>query len=276
MAYALADAATAAGHRLVAFDAIGSTQGEALERARAGERGPLWLVAGVQTAGRGRRGSTWRTPRGNLAATLLWTEGTGLPAAIVATLGFVAGVALVRAMGGPGVRGASPALKWPNDILVDGAKLAGILLERESVTGGHAVAIGMGVNVAEAPAGLPYPTAALADVAPGATAEALFTQLSAAWAEAEALWDRGRGFPAIRREWLARAAGLGGPVAVRLGARVLRGTFETIDEAGQLVVRGADGAAHAVAAGEVHFGSAATAALDDDATTAAGAAMPAA
>jgi len=163
--------------------------------------------------------------------------------------------------GGEGV-GASLAarlkLKWPNDVLLDGAKLAGILLETTNdEQGGTAVVIGFGVNVRCAPAGLPYPVASLAALG-RITAESLFTALTEAWVEAEALWADGQGFAAVRRSWLQRAAGLGAPIAVQAGQDVMRGTFETIDGDGRLVLRRADGSLRHIAAGEVHFGTAAT------------------
>lgn len=290
MALTLATAALAAGYRLAHFDTIGSTSTEAMSRARAGERGPLWVVARRQSAGLGRRGSAWQTPEGNLAASLLLT--TDLPPARIATLGFVAGLALGWALdrcssveAGPcpaprnedrvgassnrphakvplsGLEARAPfALKWPNDVLADGAKLAGILLGTEEVAPGlRAVTVGIGVNVAHAPANLPYTAASLRSLGWEVGVEALFVALSAAWVEAHGIWTGEGGFDAIRRLWLARAAGLGSAVAVRTGLDVTQGIFETIDEHGQLVVRTADGSARTVSAGEVHFGVAGSA-----------------
>ena len=152
-------------------------------------------------------------------------------------------------------------LKWPNDILVDGAKLAGILLEAETLPSGRrCVVIGVGVNVAAAPEGLPYPATCLRQCAHGASAAAVFEALSDSLAEAIAVWDRGRGFAAIRARWLGAAAGIGAPVSVRTGRETVQGIFETIDEAGRLVVETDDGMRRTVTAGEVHFGTAATAA----------------
>jgi BirA family transcriptional regulator, biotin operon repressor / biotin---[acetyl-CoA-carboxylase] ligase len=255
----LAPEAFAAGYRLETHDTVSSTMTEASARARSGDLGPLWIVAEVQTAGRGRRGSAWSTPRGNLAASLLYPLGA-TDAARTATLGFVAGVALAEALDdvGAGASGVGAALKWPNDVLVAGAKLCGILLETENFPAGRAVVIGIGVNVAAAPEGLPYPATSLRALGCEAGAADLFTALTRRFAAAARDWAEG-GFPAIRARWLARAAGLGGPVAVRLGAEVLRGTFETIDETGQLIVRAPDGARRTVSAGEVHFGAAASA-----------------
>jgi BirA family biotin operon repressor/biotin-[acetyl-CoA-carboxylase] ligase len=151
-------------------------------------------------------------------------------------------------------------LKWPNDILLDGAKVAGILLQAVSGTGGAAsVVIGIGVNVAHAPTNLPYPVTSLAAAGIEITAEQLFSALSDAWVERELLWDTGRGFLGIRSLWLERAAGLGAPIAVQLGSEVCRGTFETIDGDGRLILRIADGRTREIAAGEVYFGAAATA-----------------
>lgn len=271
MSFALGAAALAAGYRLAAFDTIGSTNDEALARARAGESGPAWFVSDRQTSGRGRRGRDWHTQKGNLAASLLLTG--PIAPGMAATLGFVAGLALSDALAqvapqvgaataldaaaGPG--GARLALKWPNDVVADGAKLAGIMLESELLPGdGHAVVIGVGVNVVAAPAGVPYPATCLADLGSGVTAPVLFAALSDAWVARHMQWAEGRGLAAIRDAWMARAAGIGGPVAVRIGGRVLRGTFETLDDDGCLVVRDGDGNRVPVAAGEVHFGTVAS------------------
>jgi BirA family biotin operon repressor/biotin-[acetyl-CoA-carboxylase] ligase len=230
----------------------------------------LWVVTSEQTAGHGRRGRTWETPRGNLAASLLIVQPqTGSSAA---TLGFAAGLALesaIRAVApSVGVRigldgasgdGVRLALKWPNDVLLDGAKVAGILLEAVTRPGSrNSVVIGIGVNVRHAPQGMPYPVTSLVDCGADLEAETLFTALAEAWVDQEVLWAEGRGFPAIRGNWLQRASGVGGPIVVSVGGDVLRGTFETIDDEGRLIVRAGDGSARAVSAGEVHFGAAAT------------------
>jgi BirA family biotin operon repressor/biotin-[acetyl-CoA-carboxylase] ligase len=272
MAFALGPRSEAAGYSLLAFDTVGSTNAEALSHAKGGATGPLWVVSSHQTAGRGRRGRAWETPRGNLAASLLLTLDMERPKA--ATLGFVAGLALNRAVTelAPGIAvkvgvdgldepRTRLTLKWPNDVLADGAKLAGILLEVEEIAQGRlAVVVGLGVNVVSEPEGMPYPTTSLTALGAHITAEALFASLSDAWTDFHELWDGGRGLPEIRRQWLAQAAGLGAPVAVRLGESILRGRFETLDEEGRLIVLTDDGERTAIAAGEVHFGAAASAA----------------
>ncbi|ACL59018.1 biotin--[acetyl-CoA-carboxylase] ligase [Methylobacterium nodulans] len=264
MAFSLDPAALAAGYRLETHDTLGSTSTQAMARAREGAEGPLWVVTRRQTEGRGRRGSAWSSPEGNLAASLYWPVPPGLAPDRIATLGFVAGLSLERALRevcGP-ERGAADAfrLKWPNDVLAGGDKLAGILLEMETLPQGAAVVVGFGVNVAAAPEGLAYPVASLAGLGRPADAAGLFRRLSATWIETLRVWDEGSGFPAIRAAWLATAAGLGGPVAVDTGSERLAGTFDTIDSSGRLVVRLADGTQRTVTAGAVHFGSAATAA----------------
>src|SRR5947209_11937916 len=150
--------ATAAGVRLIAHEVLGSTNAEALNLARQGERGPLWVTARRQSAGRGRRGRAWISPPGNLYATLLLTAPA--PGERWPQLSFVAALAVHDAL----VEVASDcrplmAIKWPNDLLLAGAKFAGVLIEGE---GDGAVAVGIGVNCARHPADTDYPATDLA------------------------------------------------------------------------------------------------------------------
>ncbi|MDB5505688.1 MAG: biotin--[acetyl-CoA-carboxylase] ligase [Devosia sp.] len=258
---------------MLGFDAIGSTNTEAREAALAGDPGGVWFAALQQTEGRGRRGRAWQSPAGNLAATLLVI--LECEPALAATLGFVAGVALHRAIAkvapathiGIGVDGADAfngrsrvALKWPNDVLVDGAKLAGILLEAIRLPEGrHAVAVGLGVNIVAAPTGLPYPATCLSEIGTLADAETMFETLSDSWVEIFGLWNDGRGVADVLELWRQLAAGLGADVAVNRDGVVLRGIFETIDPGGRLILRAADDERIAITAGDVHFGVTATA-----------------
>ncbi len=259
MAFTLGPRATSAGYRLASFDQIGSTNSEAIERARAGERGPMWFVTSEQTAGRGRRQRRWIAPKGNLASSVL--ETIDLAPAVAATLGFAAGLALHAALQAiAGSASVGLALKWPNDVLAGQAKLAGILLEAEAVAGaGLAVVVGMGTNVVAAPEGTPTPATSLRALGIETSAEALFTALSDSWAECRGIWDQGRGFGEIRQRWLALAAGLGQPVAVHTGNATVAGIFDTIDDTGCMIVRTATGDGIRISAGDVHFGSAASA-----------------
>lgn len=266
MAFALGARAGAAGTRLIALPSAGSTNAEALDRARAGDRGPLWLVTDRQTAGRGRRDRAWISPVGNLAASVLEVMQVAPP--VAATLGFAAGLAVETALQqvsiearlrAGGAMAAPFKLKWPNDLLAGGCKLSGILLEAEPVAGGLAVVVGIGVNVVGAPEGTPTPATSLHAIGIHVGAEELFAALSDAWTQWRAVWDDGRGFAAIRAAWLERAAGLGDKVAVHSGGSIVEGVFETIDDAGCLVVATPSGARTTVSAGDVHFGGAASA-----------------
>jgi BirA family transcriptional regulator, biotin operon repressor / biotin---[acetyl-CoA-carboxylase] ligase len=266
MTFSLGPRATSAGYRLAAFDQIGSTNAEAMSRARDGERGPMWFVTPEQTAGRGRRQRPWIAPRGNLASSVL--EAMDVSPAVAATLGFAAGLALEAALQKVSVEAALRAggsdalrfsLKWPNDVLAGRQKLAGILLEAEAVADNRlAVVVGIGTNVVAAPEGTPTPATSLAALGVHIGAEELFSALSDAWVEFRGIWDDGCGFAEIRRLWLERAAGLGEKVAIQIGATTIEGTFDTIDETGCLIVRTADGKPVPVAAGEVYFGSVAS------------------
>jgi BirA family transcriptional regulator, biotin operon repressor / biotin---[acetyl-CoA-carboxylase] ligase len=267
MAFALGQKAVSAGYRLQAFESIGSTNAEAMIRARAGERGPLWLVTPQQTAGRGRRDRAWISPRGNLAASVLEVMDVAPP--VAATLGFAAGLALEQALQtislearlrSPGSDDTKFELKWPNDVLAGRRKLSGILLEAEVVEDRRlAVVVGIGVNVVAAPEGTPYPAAALHGLGVHVGAEELFAALSDSWARLRSVWDNGRGFGEIRQLWLERASGLGQQVSVKSGGSTVTGIFETIDEAGCLIIATETGARVPIAAGDVYFGAAASA-----------------
>ena len=271
--FSLGSKARAAGYRLRAFDSIGSTTAEAVSAAQAGDAGGIWFVATEQTAGRGRRGRVWVHTPGNLAATLLIVPDAD--PALTATLGFVAGVAIGGALdavlppgtvkigldGADGIDGRSRvALKWPNDVLADGAKLVGIGLEATKLDDGrHAIAIGIGVNVVAAPTDLPYPATSLAELGVTRSAQDVFEALSDAWVEIFSLWNDGRGIGDVLKRWRASAAGIGAPVAVNQNGAIVRGIFETIDDAGRLIVRANDDSRIAITAGDVHFGATASA-----------------
>lgn len=271
--FSLGPKARSAGYRLAGFDEIGSTNSEALAAAAAGDQGGIWFAALKQTAGRGRRGRAWESPSGNLAASLLIVPDAD--ANVLATLGFVAGVAMQNAFarilpqgavrigidGADAMNGSGRvALKWPNDVLADGAKVAGILLEMgKTPDGRHAIVIGIGVNVIAAPTGLPYPATSLKDLGYERSAEDVFEALSEAWVDAFSLWNEGTGVTEILNQWRGSAAGIGAPVAVSQDGVVRRGIFETIDSSGRLVMRDDDGARIVITAGDVHFGATASA-----------------
>src|SRR5947209_14326325 len=252
--------ATAAGVRLIAHEVLGSTNAEALNLARQGERGPLWITAERQTAGRGRRGRAWISQPGNLYASLLLTAPA--PVAHWPELSFVAALAIHDAV----VEVAADcarllAIKWPNDLLLEGAKFAGILIEGEGGDGGDggAVAVGIGINCVSHPADTDYPATDLAAAGAPVSREKLFAVLSAKMLGRLAQWNRGDGFSTIRADWLARATGVGADIVVRLAEREIIGRFEALDETGGLMLRLPDGNAVRIAAGDVFISSASSA-----------------
>jgi BirA family transcriptional regulator, biotin operon repressor / biotin---[acetyl-CoA-carboxylase] ligase len=241
------------GYALAAYDEIDSTNEEAKRRADAGERGPLWIVAARQSAGRGRRGRSWTSEPGNLFATLLIAPGRS--AADSARLSFAAALS-VYDVARASCQAADVALKWPNDVLIGGAKCSGILLESGGEQNGILpwLAVGIGINLAHAPEGTPYPATALNRHGAAQTPDAALTLLAAAWARWFEAWRRD-GFAALRDAWLARAQGLGQPIVARLADNSLNGVFEGLDGGGGLQLRLADGTLKTISSGEIFFGA---------------------
>ena len=240
-------AALASGARLEIFETLDSTSLEAKRRAASGDRGPLWIAALYQSAGYGRRGSEWRQQDGDVAATYLFAPDAApdtLP-----ELSFVAALAVFDA-----IRRFAPeaplSVKWPNDILAGGGKIAGILLELAGAPAKPVVMLGVGVNIVSAPKGLEYPSARLVDLAPTPPHPRAFVEtLDEAFAAHRGVWARA-GFSAIRTEWLGRAAHLGERIKVRLPSENLEGVFTDLDLGGALILD-CDGERRAVSAGAV-------------------------
>ena len=234
----------------VSFDTIDSTNAEAMRRAGRGERGPLWIVAARQSAGRGRQGRQWESGAGNLYATLLVT--LGVPADVAAQTSFVAALAVFDAVAGVLGGAGKLALKWPNDVLLDGAKLAGILIETVAHdAGGTTVAIGIGVNLAHAPGHTRYGATSLAEHGHQVAPNEAFSSLAAAMGARLAAWNDGRDFAVIRRDWTAHAAGLGRVARVTMGERTVTGEFTGLASDGALLLSEPGGRLHAIHAGEV-------------------------
>ncbi len=240
----------AAGFRLAVHDVLGSTNAEALTQSRRGEKGPLWVVAREQTAGRGRRGREWVSAPGNLYATLLVLDPA--PAETAPQLAFVAGLAVHDAIVSCArdlIEGLT--LKWPNDVLYANRKLAGILIESEIAAGKLAAAIGIGVNCVRHPSQTSYPATDLGEAGAKVTPESLFFAVSHAMMRRLNQWNRGAGFAQIRTDWLTFVTGLGREITVRVNGRDLSGHFEGLDESGHLILRLADGRQQAITAGDV-------------------------
>jgi len=216
------------GWTLIALESVGSTNDEASRLADAGAPEGTVVWAREQSGGRGRRGRNWASPVGNLYSSTILRPDCAAPRA--AELGFVAALAV----GDLVPAGRAVRLKWPNDVLVDGGKVAGILLESAIGQDGlveHVVA-GIGINVSFAPQ-LPemrYPGAAL-----GGTVEAALEGLTRALSLRLVQWRRD-GFETVRAAWLAQAGPLGAEVDVRLGEELVRGQFAGLDREGALLL----------------------------------------
>jgi BirA family transcriptional regulator, biotin operon repressor / biotin---[acetyl-CoA-carboxylase] ligase len=238
--------------RLLHFEAIDSTNAEAHRLAKEGERGPLWIIADLQSQGRGRLGRHWVSEPGNLYATFLFTlEGSAL---VASQTGFVAALAIRDTALALLPRGSGPIMiKWPNDVQLGGAKFAGILPETvaQSNDGRITAALGMGLNIAHAPEGTLYPVTSLmrhgATVTPRDCLDVLDRSLSH-WI---AVWSGGRGFAEIRANWLAYAAGIGQEFTAMVNQNEVRGKFADLGEDGAMILTLADGSRKPIRSGEV-------------------------
>ncbi|MCA0401117.1 MAG: biotin--[acetyl-CoA-carboxylase] ligase [Proteobacteria bacterium] len=238
-----------AGFKLLHVTRAESTNEAALAALKAGAD-RLWIVADEQSAGRGRQGRSWSSPKGNLYASLALVA--PCPPDKAPLLGFVTGLSHAEAFLSliPVLRGRLH-LKWPNDCLIDGAKCTGILLEGTNlVGGGTGIAIGMGTNIAHKPEGLDRPVTALHLFDESLTPARVFERLSARFAHNLALFDEGRGFGEIRRLWLSHALPLGTRLSVKPPGGTIEGRFAGMDEAGCLLVE-TDSGLETVLAGDV-------------------------
>lgn len=227
------------------FAELASTNDWMTDAAASGADEGDWVRADCQTAGRGRRGRAWISPPGNLyASVLVRLRPTDPPAQ---QLGFVAALALHETLAA-WVEPRRMQLKWPNDLLLDGRKLSGILLERN----GDAVIVGFGVNLAHYPTDVERPAISLAEALGVSPApQSALAALAEAWTRALALW-RDAGFDAVRQHWLDRAHPVNTDLVARLAdGEELRGRFDGIDEAGALRLRLADGTMRLIHAADI-------------------------
>lgn len=245
--------AGSSGQRRLALGAVTSTNSVAIEAARSGDPGPLWVTAERQTAGRGRRGRSWASEPGNLYASLLLIDPA--PAHHLSKLPLVASLGLRDGLASILPAPARVAVKWPNDVLIGGAKAVGILLESERLPDGRlAVVIGCGVNVSLIPDDAPYAVTSLArEGAPDLAIDAVFQAVADGMAGALTRFDRGNGFEIVRREWIEGAVGLGEPCRVVMADRTLTGRFEALDEDGRLILLRDDATRMAISAGDLFF-----------------------
>lgn len=252
------------------FTRIDSTNEEARRLFKKGHGEACWIIADEQTAGRGRRGRRWESETGNFAATLYMPGPISVASA--GHMSFVTGLAIHDCLAD--LTSAELHVKWPNDLLLDGCKLSGMLLEAFKITDGNVfgLAIGIGINLAHHPENMPYPATHLAlhrssriiknhdssermgenhdPLAPLNILKALSVCF------ATRLHDyHQNGFAPCRAAWLERAFGVGTVIQVNLEAEQMLGVFEGLDDAGQLLLRQDDGTTHKITAGDIFFKS---------------------
>ncbi len=256
------------GYTLIERESVASTNDEAARLAAEGAPDGTVVWARCQTAGRGRRGRQWLSPEGNLYCSVLMRP--GVPLAQAAALSLVAAVAAGDTVAGLLPAGRRVQLKWPNDVLVEGAKIAGLLLEasgtvgarRSSEDGGRTtpaaggpvdwIVLGCGINVALHPADGPLATDLSCERGGPLSVAPVLVSLLDTLRHWRGRWETA-GIAPIREAWLARARGLGETIAVRLPREEIQGIFEGLDDTGALVLRLADGSARTISAGDVFF-----------------------
>ena len=248
------------GYRIHSFATLDSTNDEALRRLAAGDgtaaRPGDVIAAECQTAGRGRRRRRWHSPPGNLYATIIAAPGTAEPAT-VGELAFVAALGCGEALAEIVPDRVQLRYKWPNDVLLNGAKAAGILIEsgppRAVGPAAGCMVVGIGINLVSAPGEGPFPATSLAaEGIAGIDPGTLLVSLCHRFDHWLRRWQA-EGFAPVRAAWLARACGIGEPIEARLATEVARGTFAGIDERGALVLDCQDGRRRVISAGDVFF-----------------------
>lgn len=243
------------------LDEIDSTNLEARRKAERGEVGPLWIVARRQSAGRGRRGRAWSAPEGNLSATLLTT--TQRPPAEAARVSFVAALAVAETIS-LYVPESLVGIKWPNDVLIDGRKAAGILVESGALTASRGdgaglwLAVGIGINIRAHPEDVERPATHVGahlrpELREAPSIEQAAEALAASFARWQSLWE-GAGDGPVLDAWSRRARGLHGPCTARLGHETLTGRADGLAEDGALRLIDHAGRLHLISAGDVFFG----------------------
>ena len=242
------------GYRLLKMESVDSTNAEARRRADVGEPGPLWIWSARQSQGRGRGGREWVSQHGNLFASLLIR--LNVPLQVASQLALVAGIAAYDTIAKLiAYEGRSELLlKWPNDVMLAGEKIAGLLLENVgSATGDKSiVVIGTGINLASYPEKVAQPAVSLAAYGMAVTPADALESLAKNTHDWLARWGEGYGFPTVRRAWLDRAGPTGRPLTVRLNGEETEGTYAGLDSDGALRLKTADGE-RKVTAGDVFF-----------------------
>ncbi|AGF75893.1 biotin--[acetyl-CoA-carboxylase] ligase [Bartonella vinsonii] len=262
MVYILSDFAQKQGYTVESYESVDSTNLIAQQKAQAGHQGKLWVVAQEQSQGRARRGRTWSSPKGNLYSSLLLID--DIVHQTAAQFGFVAGISVVEAIK-QFVKGEEQtnnivSVKWPNDILLGGAKSSGVLLEIFKLPSQqYALVIGIGINVKYHYEDAPYPTSSLNNIGLFVETEQLFTVLTECFAKNYLLWKQPRGCDFIREKWLFYSAHLGQHAKIVNDEKIIEGIFDGLDSDFNCIIKQKNGQQAIITAGDVHFGLAVSA-----------------
>lgn len=245
--------AKAIEYRHLALNQCGSTNAECINAAGEGDPGKLWITAKSQTGGKGSRGRSWVSEPGNLYASLLLVD--ACPRRHLAELTFVAAIAVRDALKLIArLSSLEISLKWPNDVLLDGKKVSGILLESSTIGDTAITAIGIGINCKHHPAETNYPATDLAEAGYEIEPDELLNILSQCMADAINVWNKGINFEAVRHNWLSDAHRLGETISINLpGRETISGKFQTIDDQGLLLLEQASGELMRISVGDVFF-----------------------
>jgi BirA family transcriptional regulator, biotin operon repressor / biotin---[acetyl-CoA-carboxylase] ligase len=251
------------GFRLIHRDCVGSTNDEVRSLAENGAADGTIVSANVQTAGRGRNGRTWVSSAGNLLFSMLVR--TNRPALIVPQLSFVASLAVAESVSEFVPLDADISCKWPNDVLVGGRKVAGILLEAAPISGRDIewLVIGIGINIAEYPKDALFPATSICEWSTSPVlADELLSNFCRRFSRWRNIWEKGD-FAIIRQSWLAKAAGLGQPIQVNIANSTVSGVFDDLNSDGAMVLLQEDGQRVTITSGDVYFSKSSLVSLGD-------------
>ena len=240
--------------RIFRYSVLGSTNDQTRTLISAGKVPPNFIVvASKQTSGRGRAGKAWQSMPGNLFCSFALAP--SVPAIRLSEISLVVAVALQAAIASVLPFSSKPKIKWPNDILIDGSKISGILLEVMKTPGQDCstVITGVGVNIVSRPRSLDRPSTCLLDFGYAGDAQSFLEILTGQFLSCMAGWEK-NGFNSVRQAWLDHAVGLGEEIAIRCGNILQEGLFETLDGTGALVLRLPGGSLRTITAGDVFLG----------------------
>lgn len=238
--------------RAVHLDSVGSTSDELRHFAENNVADRVWLTAGEQLSGKGRRGRAWHSPKGNFYGSLYLEN----PCAL-SQVGFFPLVVAVAVHGAIESAlkssGVETQIKWPNDVLIDGSKCCGMLLEADRKGDTLSIIVGCGTNLVAFPDDTPYPATSLKHCGADITPSDMLHYLVSSFDEVLNIWSQGKGLQTIREMWLSHARGIGEEITVNLAEGPINGIFNSIDNDGVLQLKSDNGHVKQIAAGDVFF-----------------------